>query len=69
MAISALSRRYADALISIAKDNKSVDIIGADLNRFIEAWEESDGMLRKAMLNPGIRMDQRIAVLNAIWTS
>ena len=31
MATSALSRRYADALISIAKDNKSVDAVGADL--------------------------------------
>lgn len=66
MATSALSRRYADALISIAKDNKSVDVVGADLNRFIEAWEEADGMLRRAMLNPGISLDQRRAVLNAV---
>jgi len=66
MATSALSRRYADALISIAKDNKSVDAIGADLNHFIEAWDEADGMLRRAMLNPGISMDQRRSVLSAV---
>jgi F-type H+-transporting ATPase subunit delta len=68
MASSALARRYSLALISLAKDENLLDQIGSDLDVFFAVWNEGNGLLKNALLNPGISVQEREGVLKSILT-
>ena len=66
MATSALSRRYASALISLAKEENNVDKIAEDLSNFNDIWNDGGGSFKNAMLNPGISVQERSDVLKTV---
>ncbi len=66
MADGSLSRRYARALIELGENQKDRDRLVGDLGTFSEVLDSGDGSLRAALTNPGIPVDQRRGVLDAI---
>ncbi len=70
MADGSLARRYARALLSLARESADVvaatDAFAADLDRFAAVLDLSDGTLRAALGNPGISLGERRAVLDAV---
>lgn len=53
MTVSVFGKRYANALLQLAVEGGSVDIIGRDLRDFAEAWETSKD-LRDVFENPQV---------------
>jgi F-type H+-transporting ATPase subunit delta len=63
MADSKVSRRYAAALIELAKGADAVDPVAADLKRFVGLLH---GELERALCTPLFPADERTNVLNAL---
>ena len=66
MSSSALSRRYARALIDLAKETNAVDAIGSDLTAFNEVLTADNGLMAGVFSNPSITELERKNVLNAL---
>jgi len=66
MADGSLARRYARALIDLGDGQSGRDRLVGDLNTFSEVLDTGDGSLRAALVNPGIPVDQRRGVLDAV---
>jgi F-type H+-transporting ATPase subunit delta len=70
MADGSLARRYARALLSLARDSGDVvaatDGFANDLERFAAVLDLDNGLLRSALENPGITLGERKGVLDAV---
>jgi F-type H+-transporting ATPase subunit delta len=66
MSSSSLARRYARAMIAIGEEEGAVDPIGKELEEFNNVLDLDGGILKNALLNPGIPADQRQAVLSKV---
>lgn len=66
MSSSALSRRYARALIDLAQENNAVDAIGADLIAFNDVLKSDNGIVGNVFSNPSISEKERKNVLAAL---
>jgi F-type H+-transporting ATPase subunit delta len=66
MADGSLARRYARALTELGEGQGGRDRLVTDLNNFSELLDSGDGSLRAALNNPGIPLDQRRGVLDAV---
>jgi F-type H+-transporting ATPase subunit delta len=66
MADGSLSRRYARALIELGDTQQDRDRLVGDLQSFSQVLDTGDGSLRAALTNPGIPVDQRRGVLDAV---
>ena len=66
MSSSSLARRYARAMIAIGEEEGTVDKLGTELSDFDGVLELDGGTLKNALLNPGIPVDQRQAVLSKV---
>lgn len=64
-AAGALARRYAKALLSLAKEQNAVDRVQRDLAALAAAWEESKE-LRDAFQNPIYGSDVRRKITDAL---
>jgi F-type H+-transporting ATPase subunit delta len=64
MIVSELSRRYARALYSLAKENKTNDKVFGELRSLSSALDESKEV-RDFVFNPMVRPDQKAAALKA----
>lgn len=73
MADGSLARRYARAVLSIARDQPNVvattDAFASELAGFAEVLDLSNGELRGVLANPGITQGERRAVLDAVLPS
>ena len=63
--MSAVGRRYAKALLSIAMEQKSEDAIGKELEELANSWESS-AELRDVFLSPTIDAATRSKVIDAL---
>lgn len=66
MADGSLARRYARALIGLGEDKQAGDQLVGDLDTMSKVLDSGDGSLRAALTNPGIPVDQRRGVLDAV---
>jgi F-type H+-transporting ATPase subunit delta len=60
--------RYAQALVSLAKERNELDAVFADMQSFTAAFNESED-LRTMLKSPVIRFDKKIAVLEILFGS
>ena len=67
MSMSPLARRYARAIIDLAKEGNLVDRVGRDLNDFADMWKSSPE-LRELFANPKFPYDARKKVLTDLTT-
>jgi F-type H+-transporting ATPase subunit delta len=63
--VSGVSGRYATALFELARDEKSIDAVKADLDRFDALLAESDD-LRRLVRSPVFSADTQLKALNAV---
>ena len=63
--VSGVSGRYATALFELARDEKSIDAVLADLNRFDQLLAESDD-LKRLVRSPVFSADAQAKALNAV---
>jgi F-type H+-transporting ATPase subunit delta len=66
MADGSLARRYARAITELGDDQPARDKLVTDLSTFSDVLDTGDGSLRSALTNPGIPVDQRRNVLDAV---
>ena len=66
MSSSALSRRYARALIELAQESNSVDKTGAELISFNDVLNAEGGLVAGVFANPSITESERKNVLAAL---
>lgn len=62
MSVSAVGRRYAKALFSLAQQQKQVPAVGSALRDFAASWEDS-AELRNVFENPSVRAETRAEIL------
>ena len=62
-----ISRRYARALLDLAREDDALDAVGADLGRAAAAFEEP--RLRAVVLNPGIDARARRRIVREVVTA
>jgi F-type H+-transporting ATPase subunit delta len=65
MADASLARRYARALILLGQEQHALDAFGAGLVQAGHVLDLGDGLLRGVLVNPGIPLAERQAVLGA----
>jgi len=65
VSISILGRRYANALLALAAEQSTVDMVGRDLADFARVWDENKD-LRTAFENPSVSLDARRKILREI---
>ena len=63
--VSGVSGRYATALFELARDEKSVDAVKADLDKF-EAMLNESADLRRLVRSPVFSADAQAKALNAV---
>jgi F-type H+-transporting ATPase subunit delta len=66
MADGSLARRYSRALIGLADDQQGRDRMVNDLDAISKVFDLGEGDLRSALVNPGITLGERRAVLDVI---
>ena len=66
MADGSLARRYARALILLGQENNALDAVGAGLGTIGAVLDLSDGQLRGVLVNPGVPLAERHAVLGEV---
>lgn len=62
----AVSRRYAQALIELAKEGNEIERVGNDLASFVTACRGDDGRLGNALQSPVFTVEERRAVLDPV---
>ncbi|TXD34985.1 F0F1 ATP synthase subunit delta [Lujinxingia vulgaris] len=65
MAKVPVARRYARALLELASEQKKLEPIHGSLSWLSEAFDQSE-TLRQALLNPGVKLKERRAVIEAL---
>lgn len=60
--------RYAQALVSLAKERNELDAVFTDMQNFVAAYNESED-LRTMLKSPVIKFDKKLAVLNTLFGS
>ncbi len=65
MSTSAISRRYAKALIDIGKEEGTVEKFGAELRDWLTVTEESPELV-KVLLNPIFKLEERSALAGSV---
>ncbi len=65
MTSTAVARRYAGALVSLASEEKCLDAVAGDLTGFAGVLAAS-AELRSALTNPGFTADERRGVVGAL---
>ncbi len=65
MGTSAISRRYARALIDIGKEEGAVEKFGAELRDWLKVTEESPDLV-KVLLNPIFKLEERAALAGSV---
>lgn len=65
MSISILGRRYANALLALAAEQGTIDMVARDLADFAKVWDENKD-LRTAFENPSVSQDARRKILREI---
>ena len=63
--VSGVSGRYATALFELARDEKSIDAVKADLDRFVAMLAESDD-LKRLVRSPVFAADAQARALGAV---
>ena len=63
--VSGVSGRYATALFELARDEKSVDAVRADLDKF-EAMLNESADLKRLVRSPVFSADAQAKALNAV---
>jgi F-type H+-transporting ATPase subunit delta len=63
--VSGVAGRYATALFELARDEKSVDAVKADLDKFNALLDESDD-LRRLVRSPVFSADAQLRALSAV---
>jgi F-type H+-transporting ATPase subunit delta len=66
MSRSALSRRYAQALIELAQEGNNVDGIGEEIKDFSELLYANDKVLAQTFTNPSVTEKERKGILNEL---
>jgi F-type H+-transporting ATPase subunit delta len=66
MADGSLARRYARALILLGQENNALDAVGAGLGTIGAVLDLNDGQLRGVLVNPGVPLAERHAVLGEV---
>ena len=66
MADGSLARRYARALILLGQENNALDVIGAGLGTIGGVLDLNGGELRGVLVNPGVPLAERHAVLSEV---
>lgn len=66
MADGSLARRYARALILLGQENHALDVIGAGLATIGGVLDLNGGQLRGVLVNPGVPLAERHAVLSEV---
>jgi F-type H+-transporting ATPase subunit delta len=66
MADGSLARRYARALILLGQENNALDVIGAGLGVIGGVLDLNGGQLRGVLVNPGVPLAERHAVLSEV---
>ncbi|MFM2244688.1 MAG: synthase delta subunit [Pseudomonadota bacterium] len=66
MADGSLARRYARALILLGQENNALDAVGAGLGTIGAVLDLNDGQLRGVLVNPGVPLAERHAVLSEV---
>lgn len=66
MADGSLARRYARALILLGQENQALDALGAGLSTIGAVLDLNDGQLRGVLVNPGVPLAERHAVLSEV---
>ena len=62
----AASRRYAQALISVADEVGAVDLVGDDLGRFVTSGEGDDRRMARVLESPVFTSEERGAILDQV---
>ena len=57
--------RYADAALSSIKDAKEMEVVGKDMDSFVQAYASSVE-LRKTLAHPGIPMDRKRRIVSQV---
>lgn len=66
MADGSLARRYARALVELAKEVDATDAFGNELAGFVGVLDVGDGELRSVLTNPGLTTIERRGVLDRV---
>lgn len=66
MADGSLARRYARALILLGQENHALDAVGSGLATIGAVLDLNDGQLRGVLVNPGVPLAERHAVLSEV---
>ena len=66
MTEGSVARRYAKALLDLGRDEKVIDRLGDDLDRFLRTANANGGQLIGAMTNPGFTHAERRGVLDQV---
>jgi F-type H+-transporting ATPase subunit delta len=66
--VSGMAGRYANALFELARDNRAVDAVKADLDRFDAMLSESAD-LRRLMRSPVFTAEEQLRALGAVLKS
>jgi F-type H+-transporting ATPase subunit delta len=66
MANGSLAKRYARALISLGKEDNTVDKLNNDLQAFGEVLSLNDNQLFKSLINPILKKEEISAVMNTV---
>jgi len=66
LAERSIARRWAEALIALADEDRVVDRVADDLERFLRAVGQHGAMLASALASPVFTVDERRRVLDAI---
>lgn len=68
MSVSAVGRRYAKALFSLAKQQRELEAVGNGLRDFAASWAES-AELRNVFENPSVRAETRREILQELGSA
>ena len=60
-----VARRYAKAIFAIGVDKGNFEILGRELSKLAELWQESES-LRQTLENPVFKLSQKRAVLQGL---
>jgi len=63
--VSGVAGRYASALFDLARENRAMDAIGADLDRFDELYKESPD-LQRLVRSPVFTAEEQVKAISAV---
>jgi F-type H+-transporting ATPase subunit delta len=67
MSVGSIAKRYARAILELAKESGQLEQVGTELADFAKQWDDSEE-LRSIFLNPDIKLTDRKAILAEVAT-